>query len=708
MPYSNVPDELKALPQWAITVGDNKAPQTWDSVKNCHYAASVTNPDTWLNFNDAVALAQHVNATTAQETHIGFIFQDEGLVCIDFDNKQSLPERELEFKELIKRAQSYTEISKSGTGYHTIVKATMIDDGRRYNEKGLEVYKHNRFIIITGNAINCQRQINENQGLVDKIIALMPTKQSLQKTIPSKPQLKTDAEILHYLTTSRNSAKYNALMEGNWEPYYPGKTHSEATLGLCQIIAFYTQNFEQVERIYKLSNLYAYDQKKHNANWIAKTITQALWNREEELKVTTGIDLDGFLKDLVIPPKVNKLPINKLIPDTEHSLTNLPYGIGLLQRHIFSTMVFPDMEIAGLTALSIYKAYAAPSKLIDSQEGLGFNENVVVLAPTTFGKESIIKAFNRLLDQPGHLKPNFDLQRALPASQQGLHRHLEYNNSLMFVVDEIGEYIESSHQNYCKQESMGYLMECYTKALGWVCPPQTKEKSYTPIQNPRIGMLGFSTIERALEAFTSSHANSGTYNRYIIHVCDQLPKKKYLRGQNSYTVPKQCLEDLDFILDVTQPNWIEFSDASWEKYMEIDDTIIMPLKAEDNCFAGRLSEQAIKDAAILALSDHRFIMTEGDMELAYSIRLNSYYKFRECLLQSGGLNDSSLSSKVLQQLRHCFTEGKGKEKMIYISQLGNWCASYKKLDVNMQRTVVNALINEGTCKLDGIKIGAVD
>jgi hypothetical protein len=183
-----------------------------------------------------------------------------------------------------------------------------------------------------------------------------------------------------------------------------------------------------------------------------------------------------------------------------------------------------------------------------------------------------------------------------------------------------------------------------------------------------------------------------------------MPQKQYLRGREIYSVPEQCLNDLDFILDRTQPEWIEFSDESWEKYIEIDQTIVMPLKIQDSCFAGRLSEQAIKDAAIFALSNHRCVMSVDDMVLAYTIRLNLYYKFRSCLQAAGGLNDSSLSSKVLQQLRHAFTQGGCRDKAIQIAHLGNWSRSYKKLEIGTQRQVVQALVSEGTCILEGTRL----
>jgi primase-polymerase (primpol)-like protein len=722
MAYANVPKELQALPQWCITLGESKAPRTWDTHTNSVRLASVTDSTTWLKFEDALFIVNHYREQE-QASYLGFVFTNtDPYGCIDLDNKANLPERKPEFARLIKQADSYTELSKSGTGYHIIVRGN-IGKGLRFDAKGVEIYTQGRFIIFTGDTY-LQRDIINGEAILEQLTAHMKPQINHSVELDNPEPTDDDMAVVNKIQASKSCPKFMDLFmnswathEQDWRTRYGYKSASEADAALSLIIAFYTPNQGQGERIFKLSELYKHTLvRKKGPNYIHDTIHSARQYQEslrieqqskaihfESLiakRVETMKEMQEELPDLD-PLQLRPLPDNT----TGHSLANLPDGLGLLQRHIYSTLINPDMEVAGLTALSLYKAYASTTKFIDSQEGLGFNENIIILAPTSFGKESIIKVFNRVMEAEGHSTPDFTLNRSLPSSQQGLHRLLEANNHQHFIQDELGEYLVSTHKAGCKQEALGYMMECYTKAInGWVCPPQTKDSDYEAVQNPSIGLFSFSTIERALETFTSSHAHSGTYNRFVIHVCDELPQKQYLRGREIYSVPEQCLNDLDFILDRTQPEWIEFSDASWEKYIEIDQTIIMPLKDQDNCFAGRLSEQAIKDAAIFALNNHRCVMSVHDMVLAYTIRLNLYYKFRTCLQAAGGLNDSSLSSKVLQQLRHAFIQGGCRDKAVQIAHLGNWSRSYKKLEIGAQRQVVQALVTEGTCFLEGTKL----
>jgi primase-polymerase (primpol)-like protein len=216
--YVGVPTELRAINNWCVA-GTNrkdylqhKAPQYWNGEQLV--LASPTNPETWMSFDNAVAIVEHYGKS--HEMHIGFVFQKElGFVCIDLDNKQGLPGRVAEFDEIIKRAGSYTELSKSGMGYHTVVKATMLDDGRRYDEKGVEMYKHNRFVIITGDVVNGERSINDNQALVDKLITVMPTKEG-QASVVSLPAVLSDDEVLNRILGSQSKDKFLELADNTY------------------------------------------------------------------------------------------------------------------------------------------------------------------------------------------------------------------------------------------------------------------------------------------------------------------------------------------------------------------------------------------------------------------------------------------------------------------------------------------------------------
>ena len=72
--YEKVPKELKDLPQWVCAWNNNKMPmKAWE-----RKAASSVNPETWSDFDTAVEAVE-----SGVYDHIGFVFNDNGIVGID-------------------------------------------------------------------------------------------------------------------------------------------------------------------------------------------------------------------------------------------------------------------------------------------------------------------------------------------------------------------------------------------------------------------------------------------------------------------------------------------------------------------------------------------------------------------------------------------------------------------------------------------------
>ena len=158
--YENIPEELKQLNQWVCTRGDSKVPMK--AFEN--EAASSTNPQTWATFN------------TAEEAvlkgfydYCGFVFADNGYVGIDIDTGYD----EDGFispvaATIIGKCKSYTERSKSGRGFHILLKGTLPFKGKN-NLAGVEIYKSARYFIMTGDTL-LYRTIKENQEAIDFVV----------------------------------------------------------------------------------------------------------------------------------------------------------------------------------------------------------------------------------------------------------------------------------------------------------------------------------------------------------------------------------------------------------------------------------------------------------------------------------------------------------------------------------------------------------
>ena len=160
MNYDKIPSELKSLKQWVCAWNTSKVPMQ----SKRKLAASSTNPETWSTFEDAVS-----SIDTGHYDHIGFVFNDNGIVGIDID--KGFDESGLLSKlsiDCMRACQSYTEKSKSGRGIHILVKGTLPFKGKN-NREGVEIYQASRYFIMTGKKL-VYDNIIENQDAIDYII----------------------------------------------------------------------------------------------------------------------------------------------------------------------------------------------------------------------------------------------------------------------------------------------------------------------------------------------------------------------------------------------------------------------------------------------------------------------------------------------------------------------------------------------------------
>ena len=158
--YENIPEEMTRLSQWVCNRNGSKVPMK--AFEN--EAASSTNPQTWSDFETALEAVKK-----GYYDYCGFVFADNGLVGIDIDVGYD----EDGFisplaADIIKRCASYTEKSKSGRGFHILLRGTLPFKGKN-NLAGVEIYKSARYFIMTGDTL-LYRTIEENQEAIDYIV----------------------------------------------------------------------------------------------------------------------------------------------------------------------------------------------------------------------------------------------------------------------------------------------------------------------------------------------------------------------------------------------------------------------------------------------------------------------------------------------------------------------------------------------------------
>lgn len=239
----NIPADLKGLKQWVCWVGKDKIPKNAYTGKN----AQSNNPDTWADFDTAVAACSKYNFDG-----VGFMFAN-GYFGVDLDHCID----NVDFcDEFVETLQSYAEISKSGTGIHIICRGVLPSGARRKN--GVEMYSSGRYFICTGNIYN-----EKYRNVVDctesvKVLhsKYLPSETPrAEKALPVASYISMDdQEVVDKARNCKSGYLFTMLYQGEWQGVY--SSQSEADLALCNMLAFWTQKDPaQMDRIFRSSGL---------------------------------------------------------------------------------------------------------------------------------------------------------------------------------------------------------------------------------------------------------------------------------------------------------------------------------------------------------------------------------------------------------------------------------------------------------------------
>lgn len=274
--YSSIPNELKLLSQWVCFKiqkmdGDTK---TKKIPINPHTgkAANCSDPRTWATFEQALdALTKHGLG------HIGFAFtKDDPYVGIDIDHCYEDDKfNEVATDILGKFHGTYVEFSVSGTGVHIITKGEK-KAGKKNPKCGVEVYSASRFFVFTGNTINSNAMpiIDQKEQLESFYNQYIKTDEpQKQHTHQSQPLFLSDEDIIKKVQGASNGSKFTALYHGDISSH--NNDNSSADLALCSILAFYTKDSDQIDRIFRSSGLMRdkWNRKDYREGTIHKAIS---------------------------------------------------------------------------------------------------------------------------------------------------------------------------------------------------------------------------------------------------------------------------------------------------------------------------------------------------------------------------------------------------------------------------------------------------
>jgi primase-polymerase (primpol)-like protein len=174
-----------------------------------------------------------------------------------------------------------------------------------------EMYCDNRFFAVTGDHIDkTPKTVNEAQECIEDYYQLwFEGYGTTNNSNNIKSLIMDDEDIVKLASSARNGGKFRKLDAGDISDY---PSHSEAELAYCGILAFYTQNKEQIDRIYRTSKLYTkkWDRRgKYTLDKVVTGLTEVYLKTEceDEIFPTEEISL-AELKNLKMDQNSRKMP----------------------------------------------------------------------------------------------------------------------------------------------------------------------------------------------------------------------------------------------------------------------------------------------------------------------------------------------------------------------------------------------------------------
>jgi len=349
----NVPEELKALPNWVcyrLESRDGQPKPTkvpYNPITGDH--AKANDPSTWTDYETCVAAVE-----CCEHDGIGFEF-GSGYVGIDLDRCRDVETGQIDewASDIIAHLDSYTEASPSGTGVHIICKGALPPGGRRIGP--VEMYETARFFTVTGEHIlGTALTVGERSAeLWELHEALFPVEVPDNTSEPGAgpaPSPLTDAEIIQKASLAANGEKFKKLWAGDWQGDYTSQ--SEADEALCCHLAFWAgKDADRMDTLFRGSGLYRKKWERNDyrcetisraINRTAETYTMSRRERVEKLYTSLAGQRSHDVQDAQAHTPVNpSAPANQeQLPapppdfsDFRYSLTDLGNSERFIRQH---------------------------------------------------------------------------------------------------------------------------------------------------------------------------------------------------------------------------------------------------------------------------------------------------------------------------------------------------------------------------------------
>lgn len=524
MSFLNIPAELRALRQWCVwryeDIGAAKPTKVPYQING--KMANVNEAEMWATFDEVCRVVRNYSG-------IGFVFTDtDGYSFIDLDDTLgdiAAYDRQI---KIFREFDSYSEVSPSGKGLHIIVKG-FVPSGRRRNF--IEVYSSQRYATFTGNVYN-DKPIKDCQDKLTQLWEQMGSGGVATNIYKGDDKEKfNDKEIVEQASNAVNGDKFKTLFIGQWQSLY--QSQSEADFALIDMLAFYTQNRNQIIRIFRSGPLGKRDKAKR-ADYLAWMINKSFD------RMLPPIDFDGF--KIAVEQKIAEraqlaLPLDgstngkstpfegvNLGSNPSPSAISLPPGLmGEIAQFIYAAAPRPVPEIALAAAIGLMAGICGRAYNIS---GTGLNQYVLLLAMTGTGKEAMASGIDKLMNSVRSTVPTSAhfIGPSEIASGQALVKHM--NKTSQCFVSILGEFglrletMSSPSANAAEKTLKRVLLDLYNKSgQGQVFRPSIfadADKNVNVTEAPAFSILGESTPERFYGVLNEDMISEGLLPRFLL------------------------------------------------------------------------------------------------------------------------------------------------------------------------------------------------
>jgi hypothetical protein len=528
--YESIPDELKSYPQWVVWRYEtriNKDGSPAPKPTKVPYCATNARPastrdySTWTSYETAVAIAQ---ANSNELAGIGFMLtRNDPFAFIDLDASSDPGAIALQ-QSIFANFVTYAELSPSGKGLHLIGKGAVVK-GVNNRDRGVEIYTQERFMTMTGNVYRDAPIADIHEDL-QKLWKYVGGTEIDEGVIVSAEQTRSDDEVCTIASEAENGDKFRALYRGEYLQFY--KSHSEADQALINIIAFYTQNVDQIRRIFLASALGQRDKAKR-VKYFSDMVRKG-FDRMPPLVDLSAIkaQMSAALAALekTAPLKREEQRATAIVSAyADNPFVDVPPGmVGRIARFIHDSAPRPVPEIALYGAIGLLAGICGRCFNVS---GTGLNQYLLLLARTGTGKEAAKDGITALMGELKKRDISGNAQQFIGpsfiASPQSIIKQLAKTPSFVSIIGEFGSRLQTMTAKNAPAAERGILtamLDLYNKSgrtstSGSMAYSDAANNVGT-VQSPAMSIMGESTPETFYAAIDEQSIASGLVPRFTV------------------------------------------------------------------------------------------------------------------------------------------------------------------------------------------------